>query len=476
MGTKITINSTKAGDSSVNYGVHKGGVSKLDDRKDFALTDHLTIDLFSNSRGSNDASYAYSESTVTKLEKLIQTYSNVIDNNGTIVVNSSYRPSDTGTHGKGCAVDIKFPHVDGGWVDTRYIAIAAEKVGFTGIAPLHAAGNVYNVIHLDTRADYVDAGGTYGNTKWHGYETPPPSGNWFISHTIYTTFQKFYGISDADFKEYMRVGQAAPSPSPSPSPTPEVGIPIEILSKPKVNSLSINKITSTSAEVSTKISCAGFKSASYTLSTSTKDETVTLSNIGPGVVTFSLTDLIPNSNYAIQMSVENTAGITTTKEVKFKTLQSYPDPVPNILISTDVADESASFTVTVEEPADWGYWERAGNEIGYRVFAISNFKLVSNFDSGVTDTLSIIPKTYKINHGENFQVGISSWVKDNDGTKIFARPGEDYPTCSNSICLIPKTEIPNNSYICLDGNIYRVQAFIKDTDKAKFMPVKIFKL
>ena len=193
MSTKITINSTSAGDSSANYGVHKGSVSKLSGKKDFALTDHLTINLFSNNRGSDSASYAYSESTVAKLEKLIQTYSNVIDNTAVFIwkesstkghVTSSYRVGDTGTHGKGCAIDIRFPHVDGGFVDARYIAIAAEKIGFTGIAPLHADGGVYNVIHLDTRADYVDAGGTYSNKKWHGYETPPPAGDRFISHTI----------------------------------------------------------------------------------------------------------------------------------------------------------------------------------------------------------------------------------------------------------------------------------------------------
>lgn len=239
-----------------------------------------------------------------------------------------------------------------------------------------------------------------------------------------------------------------------------------------------------------KFKSAAAEEASFTISI--KDEGGSLSgsyyslggkkvsnlSLKAGNNTFTIKKLVPNTKYSITVTLEAGTETVVSSAVEFTTKQDYPDPIKDItIVSTGKNLETVNFTVNIEEPARWGYWKTtAKNDYGYRVFIVEDSKLLSNSDSEVKKAMIIKPASKGVLHGNNFQVGISTWVTDDNNKKVFAEPGKDYPVCSNSVILKDVSEISDICYSLINDEIHKVQIYMKDSSSKSFKPTNIFKL
>ena len=129
--------------------------------KDRQLSSHFALHEF-KCKESN--TIKYSEETIELLEKIFKVCSKI----SKAIITSGYRtPEYSGKvggtkddgHTVGIAVDIKFYDKQNHIIPPKYIACAAQDIGFTGI------GIMNNEIHLDTRTT-----ANYKNGKWWGDE------------------------------------------------------------------------------------------------------------------------------------------------------------------------------------------------------------------------------------------------------------------------------------------------------------------
>jgi surface antigen len=212
----------------------------------------------------------------------------------------------------------------------------------------------------------------------------------------------------------------------------------------------------------------------YTLNTGVTGDL----NLTGGDNTFTIRNLVPNTDYTISVTLEANGGSVTSNTVSFKTKQDYPDGVKNIKIQSVSKNlETSSFKVNVEAPDRWGYWQRIGNEYGYKVFIIEDSKLISNYnDTSRSNNFYITPNSKNVKHGKNFQIGISTWVTDNDDIKVFALPGEEFPVGSNSVLLKDISEMSDTWFIISNSKINRVQPYFKKTKTSKPKPLNVYKL
>ena len=200
---------------------------------------------------------------------------------------------------------------------------------------------------------------------------------------------------------------------------------------------------------------------------------------------FTIRDLVPNTDYAISVTLEASGGSVTSNTVLFKTKQDYPDPIKNITINAKKHHEKSSFTINITPPDRWGYWkDTAGNDYGYRVFLVDNCLLSDYYDmknENIQNFFKEKPADYSIGHAHNFQVGVSTWVADHriadaEEQKVFALEGhKEYPICSNSICLKELDEMSDNYYLLTKNilskpEINRLQAYDRKTGK----PLNVF--
>ena len=477
--TRVSVQSTSQYDTYYRHGIHKGPLTN--ENKNFLLTPRLPLYLFSNTHTKSGTSYAYSDKTVELLDQLIITYRGAIRSSDldedpnmslSIIVTSSYRPNDSGMHGKGGAIDIGFYGKDGNLLDCRYIAIAAAKLGFSGIAPLHGNNSLSGsttIIHLDTRADFVNAGGYFSNKKFYGYELDPDGDGWYDAFNISpaTDHQEFYEITDDEILAYLGKPFGA-----------------VVLAPPRVYDLQLISADTEDADFSVTVTGEKITSIFYTLSDDTQNTQETL-GIQTGQFIFSAINCIPNTDYIITVTAVNAAGATTSPKLAFKTKQDYPDPIKNITINAEKYHESSSFTVNITPPERWGYWkDKAKNDYGYRVFLVDNCLLSDYYDmknDNIQNSFKEKPVDYLIGHAHNFQVGVSTWVTDHRITdaeeqKVFALEGhKEYPICSNSICLKELDEMSDNYYlltknILSKSEINRLQAYDRKTGK----PLNVF--
>lgn len=232
-------------------------------------------------------------------------------------------------------------------------------------------------------------------------------------------------------------------------------------------------------EISVKANGNSLDNVYYELSTGASKSI----SVKDGINTLTISNLVPNTQYSIKVIIETGTSFIESSSVLFNTKQDYPDPVKNIIINTKVPHEASSFSVVVTEPVaeNWGYWRRIGRPYGYRTYIVDNGRLVTYEDMAKPKTsFSIVPG---IPHEHNFQIGISTWVTDNDGNKIFAlEDHSDFPVCSNSICLKNISEMSDNCYLLIKENtllgqipkINRLQPYyIKGSDSK---PLKVFKV
>ena len=102
----------------------------------------------------------------------------------------------------------------------------------------------------------------------------------------------------------------------------------------------------------------------------------------------------------------------------------------------------SSFKVTINnDKLDFGYWKN--NDYGYVVQLIVNGKVKSEktVNSLQTDFKLDSYFGYKAKLDDVIQIGIRTWVVDDEGKKIF---DSDFPKCSNTVCGLTK---PVTAYI-----------------------------
>ena len=158
----------------------------------------------------------YSEETIALQEKIFAICSNV----SKAIITSGYRSpeysvkvggSKNDGHTVGIAVDVKWYDKNNKLIAPKYIACAAQDIGFTGI------GIMKNSIHLDTRTTE-----NYKNGKWWGDET---NGNNNIED-----FYAYFGLSRDEVDKVLGRTAKAETPKteePERESVPETPAPIE---------------------------------------------------------------------------------------------------------------------------------------------------------------------------------------------------------------------------------------------------------
>lgn len=258
-----------------------------------------------------------------------------------------------------------------------------------------------------------------------------------------------------------------------PSPwTPEIPEEPQI-EPPTVTNLKIDKVFTEYATAEVNIFGEEISSVTYTLS---NGKTSSLST-SDSSLNFKISDLIPNTTYSITVTAENSSG-SDSATTSFKTLQDYPSPIQGISLksTTSTKNEADLFSATVSPPERWGYWkDKAGHDYGYRLFLVSNCRLLAYKDVAAKDKHEFIPVSsfdVEAKHEDNLQAGIITWVIDNTNSKIFDTKdaGTLYPVCSNSICLKELSEMSDILYFSDSGAQRRTQPYMDG------QPVKIFKI
>lgn len=204
----------------------------------------------------------------------------------------------------------------------------------------------------------------------------------------------------------------------------------------------------------------------------------------------TLDSLVPNTAYEVSVTVETPGRSAISAIVPFTTKQDYPDPIQDIKLFYNAEKikfltEMSQFSAEITPPKRWGYWkETANNDYGYLIYNIRDGRI---FDAGTEfnkdsypvqeNKLVIVPGECQpaLKHEDIFQVGVSSWVKDDDGNYIYALEGhKKFPVCSSSIKLMDISEMSDYLYTIIGNEINRAQAYIQ-TDNSEIIPLKVFK-
>jgi hypothetical protein len=160
----------------------------------------------------------------------------------------------------------------------------------------------------------------------------------------------------------------------------------------------------------------------------------------------SLTKLKPNTKYTLEIYFEESAKKTFT----FTTCQSYPQPATNLklkALNLNLASNNFKFSFKLPDKTSWGYWANtSGYSCGYSIYKIINgvAKTLTEFEHTFsTDAFTLIyePQKAGAKPGDNFQLGVLTWVKNANGELISDPNGL---RCSNSICL---KECTHETYI-----------------------------
>lgn len=218
---------------------------------------------------------------------------------------------------------------------------------------------------------------------------------------------------------------------------------VSVIKSFNVSNFLVNTIKATSVDASFIVSLGS--TGTYILSRNDKQEQKeSLGDLtDKDFMAFTVDNLVPNTEYALSIEVENEQGEAITPEaITFKTLQDYPKPVGKIDLTFDNLQlPNNPFKVQVEKPSDWGYWKNvANNKYGYELQVLVNGSckkvvLVDEF-TDKTFTAKDFEKTFgeiDVKIGDSLQLGIRTWVLDNSNVTLY---DSDFAVTSNSICLL----------------------------------------
>jgi surface antigen len=161
--------------------------------------------------------------------------------------------------------------------------------------------------------------------------------------------------------------------------------------------------------------------------------------------TFTLTDLIPNKQYTITLTAAgNNAEVTKT--FSFTTPQAYPESIRKITLAakdSELPNDNFQISTAPAKP-DFGYYST--NSHGYTVQLIVNGAVKREKNVNFLQTSFSVNKYfgYKLKLGDVIQIGVRTWVKNDDGDLIY---DNDFIKASNPICMLAK---PVTMYLNID--------------------------
>ena len=162
-------------------------------------------------------------------------------------------------------------------------------------------------------------------------------------------------------------------------------------------------------------------------------------DIKSGYKTFTFKDLIPNTDYTIQLEAGGENEEKVVRDIAFKTLQDYPYSPKSIEFTTSdkIKSTNSLFTLKVTKPERLGYWKSTS---GYDIMLLVNNKTIktvsiTNANQDISwKNFTIKSKfDYECKTGDSIQIGVRVWVKDSTGKKLY---DSGAIKCSASICLL----------------------------------------
>jgi hypothetical protein len=161
-----------------------------------------------------------------------------------------------------------------------------------------------------------------------------------------------------------------------------------------------------------------------------------------------LNNLVPVTDYQLQVVVEIAGAKIESDVFTFKTLQDYPKPPRRVILEPETLAFPSKSLITSFTDVDWGYWYNNGLpsnfECYYRCKIYKNGSLFETVDLNLAGNsignrkiknFEFIPKTATYAKlGDCIQVSIQPWMRRISDDHIFLDPAA-YPTFSNVICL-----------------------------------------
>lgn len=209
--------------------------------------------------------------------------------------------------------------------------------------------------------------------------------------------------------------------------------------------LKIDEITASSVKFSFIVNKGN--SGSYTIFDKTNnkkktDRPITFKiNDTLNAIAFDYSNLTPNTSYKISVKIKSDiGGDVKTHTINFKTPESLPKLVKNIEFFKNLEANSNSFKLNIIKPEDLGYWKNNSN--GYELQLIINGHKVKTINKNSASDKSFsdfdLEKEfgYKCKTGDVIQIGVRTWVTNNNGKKLF---DSDCAKTSKPVCLLEKS-------------------------------------
>lgn len=202
----------------------------------------------------------------------------------------------------------------------------------------------------------------------------------------------------------------------------------------RLENLKVDTYKSTSVTVS--FLARGVNTASYILTGGSSKNTAKEININGDFTALNLTNLIPNTNYILEIVVKSSNESEIKKTLDFTTLQDYPETISEIqLIDGDTQLLSNNYKLAaIPTNPEFGYWKANGH--GYTLQLIVNGSVKEKKEEESIPNFINIKEyfKYKVKVGDIIQIGIRTWVKYN-GEKLY---DSQAAKTSNTICMLKK--------------------------------------
>lgn len=168
------------------------------------------------------------------------------------------------------------------------------------------------------------------------------------------------------------------------------------------------------------------------------------------IIVFSCKNLKPNTSYKLTVNASGESDTDNAEaSIEFTTVQALPESLNSVKIKaldTKLPYNEFQLNVTPEKP-DFGYWKnKNGKDCGFVM------QLIINGQVKKEKIVSTLEKNFNLNDyfdytskvGDIIQIGIRTWVKDDDDKKIF---DDEFAKTSNTIIMLKK---PVTAYLNID--------------------------
>ncbi len=165
--------------------------------------------------------------------------------------------------------------------------------------------------------------------------------------------------------------------------------------------------------------------------------------------------------YRVKFTTNFSGELITSNECIFRTLYDRPKSVTKL----SLAHNTDGFTVKFKPPASWGTWDATKYKRGYRVYLVKNGVVsvfsdeVIQYDSTKEEVTALIkPKDFNINinYGDNIQIGIQAFIKEDSTPIIFDQVD---PICTNAIYMANSKYLPVHAYRITSKGYQRLSVY-----------------